>query len=321
MDSMPYLIAEVGFNHEGDMDCARRMIRAAADSGVDAVKFQTYRAIDIALPSSPHFAAIGMGEMDIAQHRMLKAETDACGVAFLSTPFSVWAVDLLEEVGVGRYKIASMDVSNPVLLRRVASTGKPVILSTGMATLAEIAGAVEVLREAGAGEIALLHCISKYPAATEDLNLAAIARLKEVFGLVTGYSDHYPGIEACFAAAVAGADIIETHFTLDNTLTTADHSHSATPAQLVELRERLTLLRAMLGNPDVNDRLDAANAAIFRRGVYAARDIAPGAVVTEEDILLCRPPTSLTPHDALRLPGLRSEAGMAQYAPFSLRKV
>jgi len=200
-----YLIAEIGFNHAGDMAVAQEMIRQAAAAGADAVKFQTYRAEDLALPSSPHFAAIQCGEMDLEQHRQLKAAADAAGIAFISTPFSIQAVELLEDIGVGAYKVASMDCTNRHLLGRIAMTGKPVYLSTGMATLQEIAESLEFLDQAGAGQVALLHCIAHYPAGSGELNLDCIPMLGQVFGRTVGYSDHHPGIEACFAAAILGA--------------------------------------------------------------------------------------------------------------------
>ena len=226
-----YIIAEIGFNHKGDMGLAEEMIRSAADAGVNAVKFQTFRARDIALPSSPHYSLIKAGEMNVDDHVKLKMMAKGCGVDFLSTPFSPWAVDVLEEIGVEAYKVASMDCANKHLLGLIANTKKPIFLSTGMATLAEIAESMEFLQEKDSGTVTLFHCMSIYPPKAKDLNLNIIPFLRSVFGVPVGYSDHFPGIKACFSAAVLGAEVIETHFTLDTSMEGPDHHHSADPSQ------------------------------------------------------------------------------------------
>ncbi|MEW5772132.1 MAG: N-acetylneuraminate synthase family protein [Thermodesulfobacteriota bacterium] len=295
---LPLLIAEVGFNHEGKRETAAAMIHAAARAGAVAVKFQTFRAADLALPDAPHFELIRSGEMGREDALFLAAEARACGIAFFSTPFSTAAVDILEEAGVPAYKVASMDLATPYLLDAVAATGKPVILSTGMSTLPEIDAAVERLGRAGAKDIGLLHCLSLYPAQAADLNLAAMGELKRRFGLPTGWSDHFPGAKACLAAFCAGADIIETHFTLDTTTPGGDHGHSADPAMLRGLREDMALFAAMQGRADVfEDRPDRRFAPVYRRGVYAARDLAAGQALAAGDLLFCRPESPLTPRD------------------------
>ena len=172
--ALVYVIAEIGFNHEGDVALAKEMIKAAATAGADAVKFQTFRASDIALPTGSHYEAIKCGEMDLGQHQELFRVATDCNVDFLSTPFSPWAVELLETVGVPAYKVASMDCTNHYLLGYVAQTKKPIYLSTGMATLNEIFGSLEFLREKGSGPVTLLHCLALYPAKAEDLNLTII---------------------------------------------------------------------------------------------------------------------------------------------------
>jgi N,N'-diacetyllegionaminate synthase len=206
-----YIIAEIGFNHEGDLTLAEQMIRAAASAGVHAVKFQTYRAKDLALPSSPHYEAIKCGEMDLGQHQRLAAVAQDCQVDFLSTPYSPWAVDLLEQVGISAYKVASMDCTNTYLLKYIAQTAKPVYLSTGMANVSEIGETLEFLRQEQSGPVTLLHCISMYPASAEVLNLEIIPFLRTLFEIPVGYSDHYPGTKACLAAAMLGATVIERH--------------------------------------------------------------------------------------------------------------
>ncbi len=311
------IIAEIGFNHEGKMDDAAALIRAAADAGADVVKFQTFAATDIVLPSSPHVQAIQAGELDLAQHRTLKELADAAGVEFMSTPFGPRCVDLLEQVGVSEYKIASMDVTNLPLLRLIAATGKPVILSTGMAVLSEIALALETLEANGAGQVSLLHCLSDYPARAEQLNLSVLGLLHETFGVPVGYSDHFPGIDACIAAYFHGAEIIETHFTLDTTIPGGDHAHSADPAMLRRLVDSIALFETMRGDAGTffRNRPDRANAVPYRRGVHASRPIKAGEVIGEADLMCCRPEQEFGPADAGRLVGLRAGRDIAAYAP------
>jgi sialic acid synthase SpsE len=301
---MPYIIAEIGFNHEGDMPVARKMIRAASEAGADAVKFQTFRAQDIALPSSPHFELIKCGEMNFEQHQALFDTAKEAGIDFLSTPFSPWAVELLERIGVEKYKIASMDCTNQHLLKIVAQTGKPILLSTGMATLEEIHTSLDFLEARRSGPVTLLHCVSCYPAKTEELNLAIISLFKNVFNRPVGYSDHHVGTKACFAAAVLGAEVIETHFTLDNSKEGGDHYHSVEPEELRALIEAIELFKRMAGDTGaIQKRPDRSQADFFRRGVYSARDLKKGTVLAPDDFLLARPVAALSPNDVIRLSG------------------
>lgn len=319
---LPLLIAEVGFNHEGSLDQARTMIRTAAASGADAVKFQTFRAADLALPTAPHFELIRSAEMSPEQARALADTAREAGIAFFSTPFSLDAVAMLEAVGVPAYKVASMDLATPYLLDAVARTGKPIILSTGMATLDETGTAIDRLRRAGATDIALLHCLSLYPAEAGDCNLAAIGELKRAFGLPTGWSDHYPGSSACLAAFCVGADIIETHFTLDTATPGGDHGHSLDPAGMQALVDEMRRMAPMFGGQDFFDRRpDRQHAAAYRRGVYAARDIAPGETLTMADLLFCRPESELTPRTVEAVLGRRVVRPLTAHAPLSLGDV
>ena len=241
------IIAEIGFNHEGDLKLAIEMIKAAAKAGTHAVKFQTYKASDLALPSASHYQAIKSGEMSLEQHVELAKIAHGCGIEFLSTPYSPWAIDILEKVGVPAYKVASMDCTNKHLLGFIAETKKPIYLSTGMATLTEISETLYYLSEVKSGPVTLLHCMSLYPAEAKDLNLAIIPYLKELFGVSVGYSDHYPGIKACLVAAMLGAEVIETHFTLDITKEGADHYHSVDAEMLRQLVTEIDLFQQMKG--------------------------------------------------------------------------
>lgn len=311
---LPLLVAEVGFNHEGSLDTAAALIRAAAESGADAVKFQTFKASDLALPSAPHYELIRTAEMSLEDAHVLSGHAREAGIEFFSTPFSLEAVALLENVGVPAYKIASMDLTTPYLLDAVGRTGKPVILSTGMATLDEIGVAVARLRRTGTREIGLLHCLSLYPAQARDCNLSAIGQLKDAFGLPTGWSDHFPGSSACLAAFCSGADIIETHFTLDTSNPGGDHGHSLDPQGMKNLVAEMQRMADMQGGQNFfNERPDRQFAAAYRRGIYTARDIAAGEEITMGDLLFCRPESALNPRTIESVLGRKTARPLANH--------
>ena len=305
------IIAEIGFNHQGDLKLAIEMIKAAANAGAHAIKFQTYRAADLALPSAPHYQAIHGGEMNLRHHLELAKAAHDCGVEFLSTPFSPWAIDILEKVGVPAYKVASMDCTNKYILGFIAETKKPIYLSTGMATLSEISEILCYLSEVKSGPVTLLHCMSLYPAEAKDLNLATIPYLKELFGVPVGYSDHYPGIKACLAAAMLGAEVIETHFTLDISKKGADHYHSVDAEMLRQLIADIELFQQMKGTKQVcHNRPDRKYATQYRRGVFTAKSLKKGDILRKEDLLLCRPSSQLKPEDVKWLEGRKMKQDM-----------
>ena len=288
-NALPYFIAEIGFNHEGDISKASEMINAAAESGANAVKFQSYDASDIALPNSEHFDAIKAGELTAEDHCLLAECAKNIGVDFLSTPFSPSAVDLLQGFEVGAFKVASMDCCNYELLEKIASTGKPIFLSTGMATLEEIGKSVDFLEKLGCAEITLMHCISLYPAPPDQSNIGYIQILREKFGIRVGYSDHMIGSEGCMAAFFAGAEIIETHFTLDRARDGADHYHSLDPHQLKQLIDDCSRFLQIFGSRDFSVRPDRGFREIFRRGFYYKSDFSKGHKISRKDIYFCRP--------------------------------
>ena len=311
----PYVIAEIGFNHEGDMDVAQRMILAAAEAGADAVKFQTFCAADLALPSAPHYERIKPAEMDLDGMRRLKAWADEAGVDFLSTPFSVQALEWLMEVGAPAVKVASMDCVNTYLLEAVAATGRPIFLSTGMAGLDEIGRTLAFLEAKGSGEVVLLHCVSNYPAQAGELNLAAIPFLRRTFGRAVGYSDHHHDPKACLLAAILGAQVIETHFTIQPERQDGDHGHSLGPEALRRLIADMGEAAIMLGaETALCDRPDKENAPLFRRGLYAARDLRKGERIDAGCFLFCRPVSEFSPADVPRLQGRVLRRDVPMYA-------
>lgn len=313
-----YIVAEIGFNHEGKVDLGVDMIRAAARVGADAVKFQTFKAAELTLRNWEHFDLIKHGELDLEGHKTLAATAAEEGVAFLSTPFSPWAVDLLEEIGVPAYKIASMDVTNLPLLRLVAGTGKPVVLSTGMATLTEVAEAIETLHAAGDGGICLLHCISHYPTEPKNAHLRTMDQLAESFGLPVGFSDHLLGNAVAVAAVARGACMVEKHFTTDKTLPGPDHKLSADPNDLDGMVADIRAVEVALGRAAADEnRPDRDNAAAARRGLYAASDIPMGTVITAEHVKCVRPERGLPPKDLDRILGRETRVHIEEESPFT----
>ena len=317
-----YVVAEIGFNHGGDLDLAEDMVAAAAGAGVDAVKFQTYRADRLVLEAMPHFGLIKDGELSLQAHLRLARAAAARGVHFLSTPYGRESVDLLERVGVPAYKIASMDLTNHALLGDVAATGKPVLLSTGMATLGEIAEAVATLKDAGNTDVVLLHCISKYPAPPETANLRTIGQLADEFGLPVGYSDHVLGPVAALGAVALGACVVEKHFTTDKSLPGPDHKISADPAEMGRLVRDIRRLEAALGRRAADsDRPDRAEASQFRRSLFAAVDIPAGTAITDAMVKCVRPGGGLPPKRLGQVIGRVARAHIAREAPISLESL
>ena len=312
------VIAEIGFNHGGSLELAREMLRAAAACGVNAVKFQTFRAAGLVLDSAEHFNVIKDAELTEEEHRILAREAAGLGVCFLSTPFDAGSVELLDRVGVSAFKVASMDVTNLPLLRQIAAKGKPVLLSTGMASLVEIAQALETLTGGGSREVTLLHCISHYPAQPEDTALRTIGYLADAFRLPVGWSDHTLGNAVAIAAVTLGARVVEKHFTSDRGLSGPDHAMSADPAEMSALvRDIRAVERALCAPPQLLERSDRAMAPLFRRGVYAARDLEAGEILTEAMLICVRPEAGYSPADLPILLGRALRGGVSRNQPIT----
>lgn len=308
----PYIIAEIGANHNGDMDLARRMIDAAKDCGAHAAKFQSWDTETLiareeyernqSYDDSPkkHFGSLKQMvekyHLRKDQHRELAEYCREVDIDFVSTPFSIREADLLDELDVPFFKVASMDINYYTLLDALAERGKPIVLSTGMATLWEIDRAVERLVQRGADRIALLHCVSIYPPKYEDINLKNIPMLREAFGLPVGFSDHTIGTSIPLAATALGACIIEKHFTTDKNLPGWDHEISADPDELREIcSESDHIVRAMGSSRRIVSEDEQNKKAKFRRSLVAVRDFPPGHRITESDLTAKRPGTAIPP--------------------------
>lgn len=314
-----FLIAEAGVNHNGELDKALQLVDVAAAAGVDAVKFQIIHAEAMVTRDAPlaHYQERNAGGFASTQYDMLKRlelpdgayatlrrHCDSHRLVFLATPFDTAGVDLLAGLDVPAFKIASGEITNPALLTHVAAMGRPVILSTGMSTLEEIEMAINTLRSAGNNDIVLLHCVSNYPVAPEDVNLRAMQTMSLAFGLPVGFSDHTAGIEIAPAAVAAGACVIEKHFTLDRSLPGPDHAASIEPDELERMARNCRIVERAMGNgrklPAVCE-IDIA--CVARRSLTAARAIPAGATLTTEDLTLRRPGTGFMPSMRERLIG------------------
>lgn len=296
------IIAEIGNNHEGDIEVAKKMISLAAKSGVQAVKFQTI--VPEKLVSSDQTNRIEQlkkFQFSYDQYRDLKSVCDNEGVMFLSTPFDLESATFLNEL-VPAFKIASGDNAFYPLLSKVAETGKPIILSTGMSTSEDVAKSADVIRntwkekDINDGLLVLLHCNVSYPTPPEDVNLGAITALKEYADLV-GYSDHTLGVDAAIASVAFGARVIEKHFTYDKSISTfRDHQLSADPDDLRILVEKVRLVNEMMGtSKKYITKSEAGNAEAVRRSIALARDMKKGEEIGLDDIMWVRPGTGIKP--------------------------
>jgi sialic acid synthase SpsE len=318
--SRPWIIAEAGVNHENSLETAFRMVEEAARAGADAIKFQSYRANRIASRFSPSYWDLSKeptksqralfekyDKFGMAEYEKLAAHAVKNRIAFMSTPFDLDYVDTLAPL-VPVIKVASADLVNLPFLRRVASKGKPVVLSTGAATLGEVDEGVRLMRENGVKHLSLLHCVLSYPAKPEDAQLRGIDYLAETFpDCVAGYSDHVPPFHDCLVATLGwlrGARIIEKHFTLDKTLTGNDHYHAMDPEDLIRFRIQCDFATAAMGAKEkrvLDSELEPRKQA--RRSVVAARDLKAGVKLTVADLDIKRPGTGIAPRDVERLIG------------------
>ncbi len=304
-----FIIAEAGVNHNGNLAKAKEMIFAAKKAGVDAIKFQTFSVVYMVTEDAPiaNYQAQKIAT-NLSQYEMLKSLTlsmrdhqelvGCCksqGLIFLSTPFDLPSIALLEKLDLQAYKISSGEITNTPLLKAIAQKGKPILLSTGMTHLGEVDDAIRFLESVGGHQINLLHCTSSYPASPFEINLNAIKTLRQAFQVPVGYSDHTEGIDICIAAVAIGACIIEKHFTLDKTLPGPDHQASIEPDELKNLVLAVRRVEAAMGTgrkaPSVQE-LETAKVA--RKSLVAAQDILAGVIIAENLVALKRPGTGFS---------------------------
>ncbi len=317
------VIAEAGVNHNGDPDLAKRLIDAAAQAGADLVKFQTFSADRLVTAfaakadyqtrttdagESQH-AMIRRLELSRPLHETLIARCRERGIGFFSTAFDIQSLDLLAELGLDRFKIPSGEITNLPYLRHAGGFGKPVILSTGMATLGEIEAAIDVLETAGTPRerITILHCNTEYPTPMQDVNLRAMLAIRAAFGVPVGYSDHTAGIEVPIAAVALGATVIEKHLTLDRNLPGPDHNASLEPDELAAMVHAIRNIELALGDgikrPSPSE---AKNKPIARKSIVAAVPIRAGEPFTADNLAVKRPGTGLSPMRWDEMVGLRA---------------
>ena len=303
-----FIIAEAGVNHNGSLELAYKLVDAAKEAGADCVKFQTYiTENDTAVncekaeyqkteQQESQYELLKKLELSFDDFRKIQEYCKKKGIMFLSTPFDIESLKFLEEIHMPIWKIASSEVENFQLLREMAKTHKPIILSTGMCTIEEISNAVDVLKKYGAGEIRILHCNTQYPTPMEDVNLKAMYELKSMFQCDIGYSDHTQGIEVPIAAVAMGATIIEKHFTLDRNMEGPDHVASLNPLELKEMVQAIRNIEKAIGTgKKVPSNSEKENRIAARKSIFARCEIKKGQKFTEENIIAKRPGGGVNP--------------------------
>ena len=305
-----FIIAEAGVNHNGEVDLAEQLIEVAADAGADAVKFQTFKADKVVTAYAEKAAyqkkttSASESQYDMIKRLELKAQdfkhlakyAKSKNILFLSSPFDKASVDLLADLDVPAFKVASGEITNVDLLRHIARKGRPILLSTGMSTLGDIERALNLIQHSGTSDIILLHCTTNYPAQPAELNLRAIKTLKYAFALPVGFSDHSVGIAASIAAVALGACAIEKHITISKELPGPDHQASSEPAQFKEMVEAVRNVEQALGDGVKRPtRSEEETITVARRSIVAKADIPKGTVITEDMLEVKRPGTGISP--------------------------
>ena len=304
------IIAEAGVNHNGSINLAKQLVDKAKEAGADIIKFQTFNPESLTSKYAEKAAYQKITtDAEESQQDMLRKLTltnedfydlkkycDDAGIKFLSTPFDLESISFLEKLGCDMWKIPSGEITNLPYLEKIASTHKPLIMSTGMATLDEVGDALQALKNNGVGEVTLLHCTTQYPAPYDSVNLKAMLTLKEKFGCRVGYSDHTKGIEVPIAAVAMGAEVIEKHFTLDINMPGPDHKASLEPDELKAMVSSIRHIEQAMGDGVKKpSETEIPNKTVARKSIIAARDIKKGEVLTEENLTTKRPGNGISP--------------------------
>jgi len=327
-----FVIAELSANHGQDLGRARELVHLAAEAGADAVKLQTYTPDTLTIDSDRPPFVIGEGTPWAGRtlyelygeaytpwewHEALRDDAEAAGVQFLSSPFDTTAVDFLEDLGVPAFKIASFELVDLALVEYAASRGKPLILSTGMATTDEIDEAVAVARAAGAGDVALLRCNSAYPASPEEMDLRTITDMRKRWTVPVGLSDHTLGVSAASTAIALGATVVEKHLTLMRSEPGPDSAFSLEPAEFAHLVRVIREVEATLGSVRYGPSARERSSLVFRRSLFVVRDVRAGEVFTDENVRAIRPGDGLAPKDLARVLGRRAALDIERGTPLS----
>ena len=306
-----YIIAEAGVNHNGSVEIALELIKKAKEIGADCVKFQTFKTEEIVTLSAPkanyqlkvtdkdetQFQMLKKLELSQDSFKLLKDECDKIGIDFMSTPYSIRDLELLDGIGVGAFKIASGQLTEHYFLKKIAEKNKPIILSTGMGTLKEVSQAVKIIKEINL-DITVLHCTTNYPSLIEDSNINAMLTIKEFCNVRVGYSDHVIDNYACYAAVSLGAEIIEKHFTLDKQMEGPDHSCSLNPLEFKILINGIRSIEKSLGNGVKKPTLaEEKNIFGMRRGIVAIKKIRKGDLFSIENMGVKRPLIGMLPSE------------------------
>ena len=304
------VIAEIGCNHNGDKQIAKRLIKAAAESEADVAKFQTFNPDELLTIDAPkalyqikatgtkesQFERLNRVKLNKEDHKELRDYCEKSNIIFCSSPFDHQSVDLLHELEVPFFKVASGEITNLPLLEHISSYGKPIILSTGMANLGEIEDAINVIGEENRGNIILTHCLSNYPADWVETNLRAIQTLRDAFHLPVGFSDHTEGIELSLVAVGMGAVVIEKHITLDRNMEGGDHKASLEPRELKDLVEKIRKLEMALGDGIKKCMPSEENVKnIARKSIVTRRAVDMGRIITMDDLVIKRPGVGIPP--------------------------
>jgi N-acetylneuraminate synthase/N,N'-diacetyllegionaminate synthase len=310
-DSHPvFIIAEVGVNHNSDIELAKQLVRKAKECGADCVKFQTFKAERVVIENAPkakyQLKTTDPGESQIEMLKKLEMPEEAYNeiiqccqeneIIFLSTPYNIEDVEFLNDLGFPAFKLASISVAEPWFAAYTAKKGKPIILSTGMATIGEVDETVHAIRETGNDQLIILQCTTNYPSRHEDANLLAMQTMQKAFGLQIGYSDHTQDDTACIMSVALGAKVIEKHFTLDRTLPGPDQSSSYEPKKFSELVRKIRNAEAVLGSERKEPcEIEKENAVGMRRSIVTKANISKGVVISTEMLTFKRPAAGLAP--------------------------